>query len=68
MSRRMLKPVKVAAFDAKQFQRVKKQWNSDTQKEETLTVFTSQLGIGVTVPEPEEFAKRYIGEYSQSIG
>lgn len=62
----MRKPVKVAAFDAKMFQRVKKQWNPEAQKEETLTVFTSQLGIGVTVPDPEEFTKRYI-DVSQEL-
>ena len=59
-------PVKVVAFDAKQFQRVKKQWNSQEQKEKTLTVFTSQLGIGVTVPEPKKFIKRYI-DVSQEL-
>lgn len=52
--------MKVAAFDAKLFQRVKKQWNPEEQKEETVRVFTSQLGIGVTVPKPEEFARHYI--------
>ena len=48
------------------FQRVKKQWNPEAQKEETLTVFTSHRGIGVTVPDPEEFAKQYI-DVSQDL-
>lgn len=52
--------MKIAAFDAKQYQRVKKTWNPDTNREETATTFTSQLGVGVTVSEPEEFARLYI--------
>lgn len=58
--------MKIAAFDAKQFQRVKKQWNPEEQKEKTLPAFTTQLGIGVTIPEPEEFARRYI-DVSQEL-
>lgn len=58
--------MKIAAFDAKQFQRVKKQWNPEEQKEKTLPAFTTQLGIGVTIPEPEEFARRCI-DVSQEL-
>ena len=62
----MRKPVKVVAFDSKQFQRIKKQWNPETQKEETAPAFASQLGIGVTVPDPKGFVKRYI-DVSQEL-
>lgn len=52
--------VKVVAFDAKKFQRIRNIWNADKAKEEKTTVFLSQLGIGVTIPEPETFAKSYV--------
>ena len=58
--------MKVAAFDSKQFQRIKKQWNPEIHKEETTIVFSSQLGIGITVPDPKGFSKRYI-EVSQEL-
>ena len=35
-------------------------------EEDKTTVFVSQLGIGVTIPEPEVFAKCYI-EASQDL-
>ena len=51
--------MKVVAFDAKKFQRIRNIRNADKAKEEKTTVFLSQLGIGVTIPEPETFAKSY---------
>lgn len=58
--------MKVVAFDAKKFQRIRNIWNADKAKEEKTTVFLSQLGIGVTIPEPEAFVKRYV-EVSQDL-
>lgn len=58
--------MKVVAFDAKKFQRIRNVWNADRAKEEKTTVFLSQLGIGVTIPEPEAFAKNYV-EASQDL-
>lgn len=52
--------MKVVAFDAKKFQRVKRTWNETDAREEKTTVFVSQLGIGVTVPEPEVFTENYV--------
>lgn len=59
--------MKVVAFDAKSFRRVKKRRNSEARAEETTVAFTSQLGIGVTIPKPVEFARRYIS-VSQELG
>ena len=58
--------MKVAAFDAKSFQRIRRRWNPDEAREEKTRVFVSQLGVGVTIPEPEVFAERYI-EASQDL-
>lgn len=58
--------MKVVAFDAKRFQRIKRGWNEDETKEEKTRVFLSQLGAGVTIPEPDEFARIYV-EASQDL-
>lgn len=58
--------MKVAAFDAKSFQRIKREWGADGTTEEKTRTFVSQLGIGVTIPEPEMFAKEYV-EASQDL-
>ena len=58
--------VRIAAFDAKSFQRIKREWSADGTTEEKTRAFTSQLGIGVTIPEPETFAKKYV-EASQDL-
>ena len=58
--------MKVVAFDAKRFQRIKSNWNEEEAREEQNTVFVSQLGIGVTIPEPEMFAKHYV-EVNQEL-
>lgn len=58
--------VKIVAFDAKSIQRTKREWSSDGTVEEKTRVFLSQLGIGVTVPEPGTFAKEYV-EASQDL-
>ena len=58
--------MKVVAFDAKRFQRIRRDWNEDETKEEKTRVFLSQLGAGVTIPEPDEFARIYV-EVSQDL-
>lgn len=58
--------MKVVAFDAKRFQRIRRNWNEEETKEEKKRVFLSQLGVGVTVPEPKEFVEIYV-EASQSL-
>ena len=58
--------MKVVAFDAKRFQRIRRGWNEDETKEEKTRVFLSQLGAGVTIPEPDEFARIYV-EASQDL-
>lgn len=58
--------MKVVAFDAKRFQRIRRGWNEDETKEEKTRVFLSQLGAGVTIPEPDEFARVYV-EVSQDL-
>ena len=45
--------MKIVAFDAKKFQRIKRYWDAGETQEKQTTVFVSQLGIGVTIPEPE---------------
>ena len=52
--------MKIVAFDAKRFQRIKKTWNADKTKEHKTTIFISQLGIGVTIPDPDAFVKYYV--------
>lgn len=58
--------MKVVAFDAKSFQRIRRRWSADEAREEKTRSFVSQLGIGVTIPEPEAFAERYV-EASQDL-
>ena len=58
--------MKVVAFDAKPFSRIKKRRSLKSGEKETTVAFKSQLGIGVTIPKPEEFARRYI-EVSQDL-
>lgn len=58
--------MKVVAFDAKSFQRIRRRWSADEAREEKTRAFVSQLGIGVTIPEPEVFAERYV-EASQDL-
>lgn len=53
--------MKIAAFDAKSFQRVKRRWNPDGTGEEKTRTFVSQIGIGVTIPKPEVFIESYVG-------
>ena len=52
--------MKIVAFDAKRFQRMHRHWDADGTQESQTTVFGSQLGIGVTIPEPETFVQRYV--------
>ena len=52
--------MKIVAFDAKRFQRMHRHWDVDGTHESQTTVFVSQLGIGVTIPEPETFVQRYV--------
>ena len=52
--------MKVVAFDAKRFQRIKRSWNEDETEERKTRVFLSQLGAGVTIPEPDVFARIYV--------
>ena len=58
--------MKIVAFDAKSFQRIKRRWSADGTDEEKTRTFVSQLGVGVTIPEPEEFAEIYV-EASQDL-
>ena len=58
--------MKIAAFDAKKFQRIRRKWDGDKGREEKNTTFISQLGIGVTIPEPEVFVRHYT-EASQNL-
>ena len=51
--------MKVVAFDAKPFRRSSTRRNHD-RSGKAPTAFVSQLGIGVTIPEPAKFAERYI--------
>ncbi len=53
-------PLKIVAFDAKSFQRIKRRWGADGTDEEKTRTFVSQLGVGVTIPEPEKFAEIYV--------
>ena len=59
--------MKVVAFDAKRFQRIKRSWNEDETEEKKTRVFLSQLGAGVTIQEPDVFARIYV-EASQDLG
>ena len=52
--------MKIAAFDSKKIWRFNREWSEDDAKEKMTLAFTSQLGIGVTIPEPEMFAERYV--------
>ena len=52
--------MKIVAFDAKRFQRIKRHWDEGKMQESQTTIFVSQLGIGVTIPEPETFVPRYV--------
>ena len=56
--------MKVVAFDAKPFRRSAARRNRDNDRK--APAFVSQLGIGATIPEPAEFAKRYI-DVSQEL-
>ncbi|MBI1657299.1 MAG: hypothetical protein IS632_00760 [Thaumarchaeota archaeon] len=58
--------MKVVAFDAKRFQHIRRGWNENETKEEKTSVFLSQIGAGVTIPEPDEFARIYV-EASQDL-
>ena len=57
--------MKLVAFDAKKFQRIRR-WKDDEAREEKNTTFISQLGIGVTIPEPDLFTQHYV-EASQNL-
>lgn len=50
----------IVAFDSKKFWRFRKEWVEGETKEKMTMAFTSQLGMGVTLPEPERFAERYV--------
>ena len=59
--------MKIAAFDSKKFWRFKRKLLKDGTEEMEVS-FTSQLGIGVTIPDPEEFTRRYIAASQELAG